>query len=189
YTDLFFALRGAGSNNYGVVTSFTFRIYPALPKVTYISLKYDLNKIQTLYDATKQLGPTLPDDISFSIVIDNSSVEFEGVYLGSQSGATQAMSQFISLSQPTSNQFTEKSFFDSVVRRGLKQESGTINPYHSPKKFKAKSFYVKSSGLSAEGVQLLVNFMKGLPTACPTFAIFDLYAGGAATRIAENATA
>ncbi|CAG8744205.1 8963_t:CDS:1, partial [Ambispora leptoticha] len=107
----------------------------------------------------------------------------------SQSSATQVMSQFISLSQPTSNQFTEESFFDSVVRWGFQQESGTINPYHSPSKFKAKSFYVKSSGLSAEGVQSLVNFMKGLPTACPTYAVFDLYAGGAAARIAENATA
>ncbi|CAG8547699.1 17456_t:CDS:2 [Racocetra persica] len=189
YSDLFFALRGAGANNYGIVTSFTFQIYPTLPKVTSISLKYDLNKIQTLFDATKQLGPTLPDDISFSIVIEKSSVEFQGVYLGSQSSATQVMSQFISLSQPTSNQFTEESFFDSVVRWGFQQTSDTINPYHSPSKFKAKSFYVKSSGLSAEGVQSLVNFMKGLPTACPTYAIFDLYAGGAAARVEENATA
>ncbi|CAG8566144.1 1765_t:CDS:2, partial [Cetraspora pellucida] len=189
YTDLFFALRGAGANNYGIVTTFTFQIYPTPPKVTSISLKYNLTNIQTLFDTTRQLGPTLPDDVSFSIVIDSGSVELQGVYLGSQSSATQVMSQFVSLSQPTSNQFTEESVFDSVVRWGFQQSNGTIYPYHSPSNFKAKSFYTKSPGLSAQGVQSLVTFMTGLPTTCPTYAVFDLYTGGAATRIAANATA
>ncbi|CAG8444266.1 2392_t:CDS:2 [Scutellospora calospora] len=191
YTDLFFALRGAGANNYGIVTSFTFKIYPAPPKVTSITLKYNLTNIQPVFDTISQLGPTLSDDISFTLVIDNGEASFEGVYLGPQADAQQAMSQFISLSQPTAttNQFIEETLFNSVVRWGFQGTNGTINPYHTPNNFKAKSFYVKSPGLSAQGIQSLLSFIKGLPTTCPTFAEFDLYAGGAANNVAANATA
>ncbi|RIB00613.1 hypothetical protein C2G38_1144212, partial [Gigaspora rosea] len=102
YTDLFFALRGAGVNNFGIVTSFTFKIYPTPPSVTSISLNYALTNIQIVFDAYNQLGSSLPDDISFSIVIYNGSVEFQGVYLGTQTNANQILSQFITQSQPTS---------------------------------------------------------------------------------------
>ncbi|KAF0501603.1 FAD-binding domain-containing protein [Gigaspora margarita] len=189
YTDLFFALRGAGANNFGIVTSFTFKIYPTPPSVTSISLTYALTNIQNVFNVYHQLGSSLPDDLSFSIVIDNGSVEFQGVYLGTQTNANQILSQFITQSQPTSTKFTEESFFNSVVRWGFQQENGTINPYHSPSDFKAKSFYVKSPGLSAAGVQSLITFMQGLPTTCPTYAIFDLYAGGATNNVPANATA
>ncbi|RIB20231.1 Glucooligosaccharide oxidase [Gigaspora rosea] len=189
YTDLFFALLGAGANNFGIVTSFTFKIYPTPPSVTSISLNYAITNIQNVFDAYNQLGSSLPDDISFSIVIDNGSIEFQGVYLGTQTNANQILSQFITQSQPTSTQFTEESFFNSVLRRGFQQTNGTIYLFHSPSDFKAKSFYVKSPGLSAAGVQSLITFMKGLPTTCPTYAIFDLYAGGAANNVPANATA
>ncbi|CAG8579350.1 7151_t:CDS:1, partial [Racocetra fulgida] len=189
YSDLFFALRGAGANNYGIVTSFTFQIYPIPPKVTSILLRYDINKIQTFFDAINKLGPTLPDDVSITIIIGIFGIELQCLYLGSQANAMQVMKQFISLSQPTSNQFTEETFFDSVVRWGYRQLNGTINPVHIPNNFKVKSFYVKSPGLSAKGVKSLVSFMKGLPITCKALVALDLYAGSAATRVAANATA
>ncbi|CAG8818217.1 3738_t:CDS:2, partial [Racocetra persica] len=163
-----------GANNYGIVTSFTFQLYPTPPKVTSITLKYDINKIQTLFDAINKLGPTLPDDMYLFRITSECNASYETI---------------ISLSQPTSNQFTEETFFDSVVRWGHRQLNCTINPYHKPNNFKVKSFYVKSLGLSAEGVKSLVSFMKGLSITCRALASLELYAGSAATRVAANATA
>ncbi|CAG8735019.1 24140_t:CDS:2, partial [Dentiscutata erythropus] len=94
--------------------SYTPSIYPTPPTVTSISLNYDITKIQTFFDAYNQLGSALPDDLSFSIVIGTGSAEFVGVYRGTQTDATQALSQFVSSSQPTSTTYTEESFYNSV---------------------------------------------------------------------------
>ncbi|RIB10397.1 Glucooligosaccharide oxidase [Gigaspora rosea] len=189
--DLFYALRGGGSNSYGVVTSFTFKLHPTPPKVTSFKFQYDLSKIQTVFNAINKLGLTITDDMTFSMVMDPSSdtpLELDGVYQGIKKNAQKDLENFISLSKPTSTNFFEESLFSSVVRWSFESVNETMKPTHHPNKFKAKSFLIKPPGLSSKGIQSIKNFTSKTPKDCPTFAIFDLF-GGAINRVAADETA
>ncbi|MDJ0466938.1 FAD-binding oxidoreductase [Streptomyces sp. H27-C3] len=60
--DLFWALRGAGNGNFGVVTSLTFRTHPAPAAVT-AYLSWPWSKAQAVLAAWQEWGPAQPDEI------------------------------------------------------------------------------------------------------------------------------
>ncbi|CAG8507763.1 15066_t:CDS:2 [Acaulospora morrowiae] len=185
--DLFFALRGAGGGSYGIVTDITFNLSPVPPTVTSFTLTYDPSKLQLTFDAMNQVGTSLPAEMTISLSISPNNVQIVGVHLGSSESAQSALKKFIKVSSPTDTQFNEETFFASVVRMGFQGFQGTINPTHHPNSFKAKSFFVKSPGLSSAGVQSINNFLNTIE--CSTFAEFDLFGGGAANSIAPDETA
>ncbi|WP_138899120.1 FAD-binding oxidoreductase, partial [Streptomyces chryseus] len=60
--DLFWALRGAGNGNFGVVTEMTFRTRPAPAAVT-AYLSWPWSKAQAVIAAWQEWGPSQPDEI------------------------------------------------------------------------------------------------------------------------------
>ncbi|MBT2510850.1 FAD-binding oxidoreductase [Streptomyces sp. ISL-98] len=60
--DLFWALRGAGNGNFGVVTDLTFRTHPAPAAVTAF-LSWPWSKAQAVINAWQEWGPSQPDEI------------------------------------------------------------------------------------------------------------------------------
>lgn len=69
YPDLFWALRGAGANSFGIVLGFTFKM-EYVPEVNFIELTWALDKAQTLniFNAWQQWVKKLPDSITTSII-------------------------------------------------------------------------------------------------------------------------
>ncbi|MDI3407447.1 FAD-binding oxidoreductase [Streptomyces sp. B-S-A6] len=65
-TDLFWALRGAGNGNFGVVTELRFRTHPAPQGVTGY-LTWPWRKAATLLKAWQEWGPDQPDEIWSSL--------------------------------------------------------------------------------------------------------------------------
>jgi FAD/FMN-containing dehydrogenase len=61
--DLFWAVRGAGSN-FGVVTSFEFQAHPVGPMVMVGALFYPLEDVKTLLPAWRDYMATAPDELS-----------------------------------------------------------------------------------------------------------------------------
>ncbi|MFI5758943.1 FAD-binding oxidoreductase [Streptomyces sp. NPDC051569] len=61
-TDLFWALRGAGNGNFGVVTELRFRTHPA-PETVVAFLSWPWPKAGALLDAWQKWGPDQPDEI------------------------------------------------------------------------------------------------------------------------------
>jgi FAD/FMN-containing dehydrogenase len=61
--DLFWAVRGAGSN-FGVVTSFEFRAHPVGPMVMVGAVFYSLDDVKTLLPAWRDYMATAPDELS-----------------------------------------------------------------------------------------------------------------------------
>ncbi|MGW0551488.1 FAD-binding oxidoreductase [Streptomyces altiplanensis] len=62
HPDLFWALRGAGNGNFGVVTEMTFRTRPAPAAVTAF-LSWPWSKAQAVVTAWQEWGPGQPDEI------------------------------------------------------------------------------------------------------------------------------
>ncbi|MFE4828477.1 FAD-binding oxidoreductase [Streptomyces sp. NPDC056672] len=64
--DLFWALRGAGNGNFGVVTELRFRTHPA-PESVSAFLSWPWSKAETLLAAWQRWGPDQPDEIWSSL--------------------------------------------------------------------------------------------------------------------------
>ncbi|HWM12009.1 MAG TPA: FAD-binding oxidoreductase [Solirubrobacteraceae bacterium] len=67
-SDLFWALRGAGGGQFGVVTEFTLRTVPA-PRVTTLDLVWPLERAAAAIAAWQDWAPDAPDDVAASLVI------------------------------------------------------------------------------------------------------------------------
>ncbi|WP_335935406.1 FAD-binding oxidoreductase [Streptomyces sp. PTD5-9] len=66
HPELFWALRGAGNGNFGVVTGLTFRTRPAPPSVTgYLSWPW--SRARSVVTAWQEWGPSQPDEIWSSL--------------------------------------------------------------------------------------------------------------------------
>ncbi|MFJ1601272.1 FAD-binding protein [Streptomyces sp. NPDC088261] len=64
--DLFWALRGAGNGNFGVVTELRFRTHPA-PATVVAFVSWPWSKAETVLDAWQKWGPDQPDEIWSSL--------------------------------------------------------------------------------------------------------------------------
>jgi FAD binding domain/Berberine and berberine like len=66
---LFWALRGAGSGQFGVVTSFSFRTVPA-PDMTCFRLGWPLAKAADLLEVWQSWAPSAPDELAASLLLN-----------------------------------------------------------------------------------------------------------------------
>jgi hypothetical protein len=62
-SDLFWGLRGAGAN-YGIATSFRFRMHPVGPTIVHGLLVYPVDRAHDLAARLQELASTAPDDVS-----------------------------------------------------------------------------------------------------------------------------
>ncbi|CAH1760757.1 16136_t:CDS:2 [Entrophospora sp. SA101] len=176
--DLFFGLRGGGGGNFGIVTSFTIRIHQIVPKVTTIGITWDLTtqQLHKVFNSVHKNSNGLTTDLTFNVVLTSDEIALSGVYLGDKNSASKVMNAFLNDVGSEGLQLFEESWFDSVVRISFESRARNINPKITPYNFKAKSFLVGKSGLSTNGLDTLVEFLKKIP--CDTFAEFDVFAGG-----------
>ncbi|MER5216089.1 FAD-binding oxidoreductase [Streptomyces sp. NPDC002838] len=70
--DLFWALRGAGNGNFGVVTELHFKTHPA-PQAVTAYLSWPWSKAAAVVKAWQEWGPTQPDEIWSSLHLAGSS--------------------------------------------------------------------------------------------------------------------
>ncbi|QRP45311.1 FAD-binding oxidoreductase [Amycolatopsis sp. FDAARGOS 1241] len=88
--DLFWALRGGGGGNFGIVTSFTFRTDPA-PDITVFSLHFPGGSAGDVLDAWQQWLPTTPPELWSNLVVSGGSpvaCRVGGAFVGSSNDLT-----------------------------------------------------------------------------------------------------
>src|SRR5918992_2427796 len=99
--DLFWALRGGGPGNFGVVTALAFRTIHG-PAATNFHLTWPFPEAAAVIDAWQSWAPTAPEELAASLVIGASaqadeppSVEVFGVMLGTEADSAELIEQLV----------------------------------------------------------------------------------------------
>lgn len=203
--DLFWALRGGGGGNFGVVTSFTFRIYP-LTTLSLFTLYWPWANAASVVDGWQHWAPQGPDELWSNCVLDSPAnkntpiVLVNGVYAGDLASLNTLLDQLVSRIgiAPSSRYASGASLLDTMlVEAGCYGKS--VAQCHLPSQnpqgtlqrdiSAVKSDYFTSL-LSRTAIDNLVNAINTRHTSPLGEGGIGLDAlGGAVNRVAANATA
>ena len=197
--DLYWACRGGGGGNFGVVTSFQFTAQAIPADITLFTLEWDWGAAGSVLDAWLRWIPSAPDalwsncQLFSSGTVGNGLVKVTGVFVGPVSACTAALSPLTAaVADATTYRFIgpEEYLTATMIEAGCegKPVAQCAAPTQSP--FAAKSSYV--SGPLPEGaVTAIVAALSALPASLPGAGggvVFDGY-GGAINRVGASETA
>jgi FAD/FMN-containing dehydrogenase len=194
HSDLFWACRGGGGGNFGVVTSFTFRTTPVGEVATYV-LEWPWAQVREVVAAWQAFAPHAPDALSLDLNLTATDVRphvtSAGQYLGSAAALRRVLAPLLAVGTPSRVEVVSRTFLEAALhfagcdREGVEQcrkvKRGT---------WKAKSDYVKRP-LPRAAVDVMVRALEARvadPKLGRGTILFDAY-GGAIARVPKAATA
>jgi FAD/FMN-containing dehydrogenase len=198
--DLFWALRGGGPGNFGVVTTLTFRTVPA-PTATNFGLAWPLTEAAAVIDAWQSWAPGAPEEIAASLVIgasaqvdESPSVEVFGVMLGTESDTEELVGGLVARmrSGPDSSFREHMSFRETIRYWGERAARDPVEGEPPGQELRGHRF-IRSEffdrPLSADAIEgLLQNFLKGRVDGQSRELDFSPWGGGYG-RMSADATA
>jgi hypothetical protein len=171
--DLFWALRGGGTGNFGIVTRFIFQTHAVGDVVAY-GISWDLTVDQALIVARawQAWAPNAPDDITsiFRFVRTKAGLirlHAAGLSLGTAKDLERELAPLVKLAKPISYNLKSMSFIGSVMRFGGSSAYESIY-------MKAKSDYLFQP-MGDDGLRTLMQAL--LHSKSIVTAIFDAYGG------------
>jgi FAD/FMN-containing dehydrogenase len=207
-SDLFWACRGGGGGNFGVVTSFTFGTHPA-GQIILFFLSWPWSQAARVISAWQSWAPHAPDELWSNLHLAAApggsvpSIEVGGTYLGSVSGAYAQLEQlYAAVGSDPSSPFLESTTWLHAMLVEAGCASLTVAECHLPTQVPGgqlarASEYAKSDfftrPLSSHGIGVLLSGVESLQqvSGAPGGAggiAFDAL-GGAVNRVAPGATA
>jgi FAD/FMN-containing dehydrogenase len=190
HDDLFWALRGAGAGQFGVVTSFVFDSVP-VPECTAFHLVWDACHAVALVDAWQQWSPLAPDELAASILVSVPAnpavppfVTLLGVLLGGETETEEMLGVLRAMANaaPASSERARLSWADAktyLAERAPEADSGHM--YH-------KSEFFRQS-LPREVIAALIRDLVDSRTAGEARELDFTPWGGAYHRASAHATA
>lgn len=205
--DLFWALRGGGGGNFGVVTSFTFQAHP-VSGLSLFYLSWPWSSAATVVDAWQRWAPNAPDELWSNCILEATSdksasprILVGGAYVGGVAPLQTLVQQLISRIgvSPTARYVSSYSLLNAMLyEAGCSGKS--VAQCHLPTQdtqgqlqrvaYGAKSDYYANI-LPRQGIDALVEAImrrQNDPSAGEGGIAFDAY-GGAINRVAADATA
>lgn len=172
--DLFWALRGAGNSNYGIVTKFVFKVH-RISEVIIFDAIFQYDRIKEVINAWQYWAPFTDDNLTAELNIYNDRLMITGQYLGCKESLKRLLQPIIKMN-PVEYTVQRVPFIDAV-RHLL---SDKWYPF-----FKNKSGFVETY-LPSEAINIIDEYMKcGGPEDHVEFHAF----GGMVSRIPSNKTA
>jgi FAD/FMN-containing dehydrogenase len=204
--DLFWALRGAGNGNFGVVTELHFRTHPAPQAVTGY-LTWPWAKAAAVVKAWQEWGPAQPDEIWSSLHLANApggtpTVSVAAFSLGTYGELKNAVDRLADqVGGPATNVSLRRRGYEEAMEiyAGCSSFSADAQchlpgstPGRSPQGALGRETYAAKSdffdrSLSAAGIQTLLQQMKSVRGGSGSIALTAL--GGAVNRVSPTATA
>lgn len=204
--DLFWALRGAGNGNFGVVTELRFRTHPA-PQTVSAYMTWPWAKAAAVVKAWQEWGPSQPDEIWSACHLDRSaggspSVSVSALSLGTYGELQNAVDRLADRigSPARSVSLKRRSYEESMeVYAGCSSFSTDAQchlpgstPDRSPQGALGRETYAARSdffdrSISAAGIQTLLSQISAVRGGAGSVALTAL--GGAVNRVSPTATA
>jgi FAD/FMN-containing dehydrogenase len=198
HPDLYWALRGGGGGNFGIVTRLVFRTHPVGQVATY-AIEWPWSDAAKVVQAWQKLAPHAPDGL-FSVLNLNAAVggrariTSAGQLFGSADRLRELVKPLANAGTPIRFTVTSRSYLDAQeMWAGC---SGTIAECHLPPQghlgrstFKGKSSFANKP-LTLSGINALIRQIEARITTGSGSGIIllDSY-GGAINRVKKDATA
>ncbi len=200
--DLFWACRGGGGGNFGVVTDFTFRATP-VSSVSTFSIEWPWANARDVLAAWQGFAPVAPDEL-FSVLNLRAAagvaprVSSGGQFFGSEAQLRSLLAPLTAVGAPISVKTSMRTYMQAVFlwagcgssvagcHLAGRSPGGTIERVT----YKGKSDYAVQP-LSAEGIDAIVRAIEarqGVSAAGSGGLLLDSY-GGAIARVPKEATA
>jgi FAD/FMN-containing dehydrogenase len=192
HSDLYWACRGGGGGNFGVVTRWTFRTHP-VSTVTTFHVDWPFEQLPEVLPAWQQLAPYAPDELGSVLSLSGAGgvgrLAVVGQFLGSKAGLLALLAPLVSTGTPTRVAAIERTFPDAVrMWAGCSAlDSCRLAPAGELQRatFAAKSDYVRAP-LPAAAADAIMRALVAAPARSGL--LLDAY-GGAINRVPQGATA
>jgi FAD/FMN-containing dehydrogenase len=188
--DLFWALRGGGGN-FGVVTSFEFKLHPLGPQVLSGLIVHPLEQARELLPQFRRIARGAPDELTTWVVMRKAPplpflptewhgkevLVFAACYAGDMKDGEKALAALRALGKPIADVISPHPFtawqaaFDPLLTPGARNY------------WKSHDF----ADLTDAAIDVILNSLRELPS--PECEVFIAHVGGAMARIPGNATA
>ena len=191
--DLFWALRGAGGGQFGVVTSLTFRAGPAPPATSFHVAWRPADAVKVI-GAWQAWAPAGPDELAASLLLTVDGdvgrppvLTVFGAMLGTESATAELLGEFTAMAgaEPSSAATRHLSFHDT--KRYLAGAESTAAPHRPGYTFSKSTFFNRR--LPEEAITALVDHLTGERVPGQARELDFTPWGGAYNRVPLHATA
>jgi len=195
HADLFWALRGAGGGQFGVVTSLTFRAGPA-PLATSLHLAWRPADAVKVIGAWQVWAPAGSDELAASLLVTvDGDVErppvltLFGAMLGAESATAELLGEFVAMAgaEPLSAATRHLPFHDTKRYLADAGDESTAAPHRPGYTFSKSGFFNRH--LPEEAITALVDHLTGERVPGQARELDFTPWGGAYNRVPVHATA
>jgi FAD/FMN-containing dehydrogenase len=188
-SDLYWACRGGGGGNFGIVTNFTFKTHPA-SNVSLFQIQWPWSDAARVLKAWQSWAPHAPANLGLSVLVLSSgkgSIISSGQFFGSTSALRSQIRPLTNAGSPSSVKVNPSTFWQAVLNFAACSSLAECRAV-GPDTFKAKSDYAQKP-FSSAGINAVTRGLENWPSGAGGMAlILDSY-GGAINKVPAGATA